>query len=221
MADKQTAVCLVDVRYAYPGDSVFSLDVPGLSFASGVCTAVRGHNGSGKTTLGKLVAGLLRPSRGSVLLGGEDIARWPLGKIGGRVGYLFQEPARQIFAPKVLEELTFPLTLKGMDARRAGELARTMLARFEMETLADASTFSLSRGEKQRLAIAALLLSRPDFLVLDEPTTGLDARRRDILGGIIRGLNEQGVGILLFSHDTSFVREHAAFGYRMAEGRIV
>ncbi|MCL2503157.1 MAG: energy-coupling factor ABC transporter ATP-binding protein [Coriobacteriia bacterium] len=221
MADKRAAVSLIDVRYAYPGSGAFSLDVPQLSFAAGVCTAVCGHNGSGKTTLGKLAAGLLRPSQGSVLLEDEDIAEWPLGRIGKQVGYLFQEPTRQIFAPTVLEEITFPLTLNGMEEEQAQELARTMLARFEMEPLADATTFMLSRGEKQRLAIAAILVNRPSFLVLDEPTTGLDARRKGILGRMINTLAEQGVGILLISHDAVFVRRYAGVTYRMAEGRML
>jgi energy-coupling factor transport system ATP-binding protein len=214
-------VSLINVRYAYPRDSGFSLEVPDLSFPAGECAAICGHNGSGKTTLGKLVAGLLRPSRGSVLLGNEDTAGWPLGKIGGRVGYLFQEPSRQIFAPTVLEEITFPLVLKGMDKGEAVELARSMLARFEMGQLENAVTFTLSRGEKQRLAIVAMLVTNPGFLVLDEPTTGLDARRKGILGVMLRQLLEQNVGILLISHDAAFVKEYACRLHRMAEGRVL
>ena len=219
--ENRPAVSLVNVRYAYPRDRAFSLEVTGLSFSVGECTAICGHNGSGKTTLGKLAAGLLRPLRGSVLLENEDIAGWPLGKIGGRIGYLFQEPSRQIFAPTVLEEITFPLVLKGMEEERAAELARAMLARFEMEPLENAVTFTLSRGEKQRLAIVAMLVTKPGFLVLDEPTTGLDARRKGILGAMLRQLLEQNVGILLISHDTAFVEEYASGVHRMAEGKVL
>ncbi|MDR1802354.1 MAG: energy-coupling factor ABC transporter ATP-binding protein [Treponema sp.] len=214
-------VSLVNVRYAYPRDSAFSLEVPALSFSAGECAAICGHNGSGKTTLGKLIAGLLRPLRGNVLLENEDIAGWPLGKIGGRVGYLFQEPSRQIFAPTVLEEITFPLVLKGMEESEAVELAHSMLARFEMGPLENAVTFTLSRGEKQRLAIVAMLVTNPGFLVLDEPTTGLDARRKGILGAMLRQLLGQNVGILLISHDTAFVKEYASRVHRMAEGRVL
>jgi energy-coupling factor transport system ATP-binding protein len=211
----------MNVRYAYHGDTAFSLEVTDLSFSAGECAAICGHNGSGKTTLGKLVAGLLRPLRGSVQLGNEDIGGWPLGKIGGRVGYLFQEPSRQIFAPTVLEEITFPLVLKGMDEGGAVELARSMLARFEMGPLENAVTFTLSRGEKQRLAIIAMLVTNPGFLVLDEPTTGLDARRKGILGAMLRQLLEQNVGILLISHDEKFVKEYASRLLWMAEGRML
>ena len=214
-------VSLVNVRYAYPLDSAFLLEVPAISFFAGECAALCGHNGSGKTTLGKLIAGLLRPLGGSVLLENEDIAGWPLGKIGGRVGYLFQEPSRQIFAPTVLEEITFPLVLKGMDEKQAAELARSMLTRFEMGPLENAVTFTLSRGEKQRLAIVAMLVTKPAFLVLDEPTTGLDARRKDMLGAMLGQLLEQNVGILLISHDSAFVKEYASRVYTMAEGKVL
>jgi len=221
MDDDNIQVRLMDLRYTYPGYEGFTLDIPDISFSAGVCTAVCGHNGSGKTTLGKLISGILRPSAGKVLLDGEDISGWPIGKIGGKVGYLFQEPARQIFAPTVLEEITFPLILKGMDRGEAYELARSILTRFEMEKLENATTYTLSRGEKQRLAIAAMLVHDPVFLVLDEPTTGLDVRRKEIFSVMIRQLAEKGIGILLISHDSSFVSKNAGFTYRITEGRIV
>ena len=219
MSGDNVPVRLADLRYAYPGNDGFALYIPDLFFPAGACTAVCGPNGSGKTTLGKLISGILRPSAGSVLLNGEDTSGWPVGKIGSKVGYLFQEPARQIFAPTVLEEITFPLILKRMDKEEADERARSILARFEMEKLENAVTYTLSRGEKQRLAIAAMLVHDPVFLVLDEPTTGLDARRKDILGGMLLQLAGNGVGILLISHDSSFVSKHAVSVQRIVEGR--
>jgi len=218
--EREAAVSLEGVCYAYPKNEVFSLEVPELRFAAGECAALVGPNGGGKTTLGKLIAGLIKPSRGSVLLGGEDIAGWPLGKIGARIGYLFQEPSRQIFAPTVLEDVTFPLTLKGMGEDQARELARSILARFDMGSLEEAVTYTLSRGEKQRLAIAAMLVNKPGFIVLDEPTNGLDARRKRILGDMLEQLAQEGVGALLISHDAAFVHERAGAVYRMDEGRV-
>ena len=212
-----------DVYYAYQdsGSGGFSLAAD-LAFAPGKIAAITGPNGSGKTTLGKLAAGLLRPARGRVLLGGEDIGGWPLGKIGGKIGYLFQEPSRQIFAPTVMEDICFPLILKGMKEEEARELAREALARFGMGALENASSFTLSRGEKQRLALAAMLVNNPRFLILDEPTTGLDSRRKGVLGEILRRLAAQGAGVVLISHDRDFIREQAAAPvFRMEEGRVV
>ena len=219
MCDNKVPVRLMDVHYTYPGNDGFSLAIQELSFPAGECSAVCGHNGSGKTTLGKLISGILRPSAGRVLLDGEDTSGWSIGKIGGKVGYLFQEPSRQIFAPTVIEEITFPLLLKNMDRGEANKLARSILVRFEMEKLENATTYTLSRGEKQRLAIAAMLVHDPIFIVLDEPTTGLDSRRKELLGGMIQQLVEKGIGILLISHDSAFLGKHAGSIFRMSEGR--
>ena len=221
MDERAAAIRFDDVYFTYPHGGAFSLELAELSLAAGMCAAVCGPNGGGKTTLGKLAAGLLRPSRGRVLLSGDDVAGWPLGRIGARVGYLFQEPSRQIFAPTVLEDVAFPLELKGMEPARARELALASLERLEMAEMAEATTFTLSRGEKQRLALASILASEPGFLVLDEPTTGLDPRRKAILGGIMARLIGQGVGILLISHDRAFVGEHASVVRYMANGRLV
>ena len=173
-------------------------------FSPGACTALLGPNGSGKTTVGKLAAGILKPDSGRVLFGGQDIAGWELGRIGKQVGYLFQDPSRQIFAPHPLEEIAFPLELRGVPKQDAGEKARRLLAEFELEDIAGSTTYTLSRGEKQRLAIAAVMACEPQYFILDEPTTGLDKRRRDMLAVALRRLADRGVGILLITHDRSF-----------------
>jgi len=207
---------LEGVCYTYPGGpGGFALTAK--SFAPGLCTAVLGHNGSGKTTLGKLAAGILKPDTGRVLYDGQDIAAWSLGEIGRKVGYLFQDPSRQIFAPRPLEEIAFPLELRGVPKPEAEKRARDLLMEFELEEIAGATTYTLGRGEKQRLAIAAVMAGQPRFLILDEPTTGLDKRRRDMLAGTLRRLMEQEVGILLFTHDRSFA-EGLYADIRLIEG---
>ena len=214
-----------DISFMYPdasgrpdvsGDrSRFELSVE--CFTLGICTALLGPNGSGKTTIGKLCAGILKPTNGRILYNGEDIAGWPLGKIGGQVGYLFQDPSRQIFAPYPLEEIAFPLELQGRPKPEATSIARGLLAEFELEEIADNTTYTLSRGEKQRLAIAAVMACEPSFLVLDEPTTGLDKRRRDKLAETLRRLIGDGVGVLLITHDRNFADELEA-EIRFVEG---
>ncbi len=216
----RTVVELRDVHYTYPQGDGFALSIQKLSFVGGACSAVCGKNGSGKTTLGKLIAGLLRPTAGSVFFMDEDISAWPLGKIGSKIGYLFQEPSRQIFAPTVLEEITFSLVLNGMEQNIANQIAFEMLEKFDMKSLFESATFTLSRGEKQRLAIVAMLVTKPSFLVLDEPTTGLDSRRKKTLGEMLRKLTSQDVGILLISHDRDFVREYATNTIVMAGGSV-
>ena len=219
---KSFSLEIKDVSFSYPTRQKrqnFSLMVEHFA-ASEKCTALMGKNGSGKTTLGKLAAGILRPDSGCVLYNGENIANWKLGQIGKQVGYLFQEPSRQLFTPRPIEEIALPLKLRDVPHDEAEERALLLLRRFELEHLKDSVTFTLSRGEKQRLAIAAAMVSEPQFFVLDEPTTGLDKRRCGILAETLHGLMESGVGILLISHDKEFVSEMRADIRIMEKGSI-
>jgi len=205
-----------ELSFAYP-KSAFRLEGVSLAMESGEALALTGRNGSGKTTLGKLLCGLLKPEGGAVLFDGADTADWSLGRRGRRIGYLFQEPAKQLFAPTVLEEMTFTQELNGIDAERAESRARGLLSRFELEALAARSPHTLSRGEQQRLALCALLLGEPGALVLDEPTTGLDSRRRALLSVAVGEVLRGGVSVLLISHDAAFVKQNASRVLRMEE----
>jgi len=205
------------LTFQYPNTG-FCIKEASFVIQPGEFAALTGANGSGKTTLGKLLCGLLKPAGGTVLFNGEDTAGWTLGQRGQRIGYLFQEPARQLFAPTALEDLTFTQELRGISPENAKAHAMELLARFELDHLAERGTLTLSRGEQQRLAICGMLLNRPGALVLDEPTTGLDPRRRDILAAALRECVSDGVSVLLISHDTDFVRENAARELRMDAG---
>jgi len=207
----------VNLTFEYPGTG-FRLRGVNFSMQSGECAALTGPGGSGKTTLGKLLCGLLKPRSGAVLFDGEDTAKWSLGRRGQSIGYLFQEPARQLFAPTVLEDLTFTQELAGVPPEEAAARAMALLARFELGSLAaERSVLTLSRGEQQRLAICGLLLNQPGALVLDEPTTGLDARRRGILAGTIKECLNNGLSVLLISHDAAFVRQNAQREVKMGD----
>ena len=207
------------IRFTYPDKPKgFSLTVE--SFSPGPCTALMGPNGGGKTTLGKLAAGILKPNCGSIFYDRQNVANWRLGKIGEQVGYLFQDPSRQIFAPHPLEEIAFPLELRGVPKPEAEKKARELLIEFGLEDMAQSTTYTLSRGEKQRLAIAALLACEPRFFILDEPTTALDRCGRDTLARMLRKLTERGAGILMITHDRSFAEELGADIRLMEGGRL-
>jgi len=207
-----------DLCFSYPN---FALHNVNFALHAGELLAITGANGSGKTTLGKLLCGLLKPAGGAVLIHGESTAGWRLGQFGQHVGYLFQEPARQIFAPTVLEELTFTQELRGVPHEQSQARAHELLTRFELTHLAEQSTLTLSRGEQQRLALCGLLLNQPSALILDEPTTGLDPRRCDILAHMLHECLRDGVAVLLISHDQAFVQANATRELHMREGRLV
>ena len=210
---------LHDVAYTYPKGG-FSFSCEEAVFPAGQVTLLTGGNGSGKTTLCRLMCGVLRPDKGRLLIEGEDATAWPLGRIGSRVGYLLQEPSRQLFRPSVMEELTFVPELLGRDPKETAEKASALLAEFGLAALKDRPTLTLSRGEKQRLALAALLMGGAGFFILDEPTTGLDGDNRRILYDKIEELRQRGVGFAIASHD----RELLGLWSRrllLREGRVV
>ncbi|MFO8060788.1 MAG: ABC transporter ATP-binding protein, partial [Bacillota bacterium] len=169
---------LTDVSYTYPAGDDRILRGINLQVAGDGVTAITGPNGSGKTTLGKIMAGIIKPAAGRAEIFGTDTREMSLGQIGQKIGYLFQEPERQIFAPTVEEELSFVLRVRGLPGAEIEDTVSQMLERFHLLGLRDRFPFLLSRGEKQRLALAAVLVNRPRFLVLDEPTTALDLRRQ-------------------------------------------
>ena len=169
--------------------------------------AVVGENGAGKTTLSKLCNGLLKPAKGSVSVGGMDTKTTRTSRIARTVGFLFQNPDRQICRNTIRDELLFGLTLTVDDpAERARRLDST-LAEFGFD--GDRDPFSMSRGERQRIALASLMACEPDVMILDEPTTGLDYREcMEIMEKIARR-NRAGATVLMVCHDMEIVQDFA------------
>jgi energy-coupling factor transport system ATP-binding protein len=172
--------------------------------------ALCGKNGCGKTTLTKLLAGMLRPQLGRVCIEGQNIAGLDLFAIGQRLGYVFQNPSRQLFCDTVFHEVAYGLKNQGLAEALAAEKAEHYLERFALAAHREDYPGKLSQGEKQRLALAAVLALGTDYLVLDEPTNGLDMLRRRELGDMLLGLRrEEGCGIVLVSHEADFIARYA------------
>lgn len=201
---------LRQAQYAYEKTG-FTLSCPSLSVEAGESLLIRGLNGSGKSTLGKLMAGILKPRHGELLLEGAVANNYPLGRIGQTVGYLFQEPGRQLFCATVGEELLFKACFLGENKEAAQDKAESLLQRFGLTHLRERSIYRLSRGEKQRLALAAVMMQEPRLLLLDEPTGGLDESMRNILCGLLQELLDCGMAIVLISHDAMLIKR---FGRR-------
>ena len=211
---------LVDVAFSYPGNK-FSLKGINQLFQRGEFTAIIGANGSGKTTLGKLLAGILKPDRGKVLIGGRDSKDISLGQVGKMIGYLFQQPERQLFTPTVREEIGFVLEFTGKPPAIITKKVDDMLNTFSLADLAGAVPYQLSAGEKQRLALAALLVNRPQFLILDEPTTGLDPVRKQKLSEVLKEMQGNGIGLITISHDQLFIKNNADRVLVMSGGGLI
>lgn len=214
------AISLKNVKFSYPKGG-FTLACEELCFRSGQIALIIGKNGSGKTTLSKLMCGILRPDCGDVTVFSKPANGMSLGAIGKHVGYLFQEPARQLFTPTVWEELTFIDSINGIDAGLTANKANDLLKRFNMLWAKNRNTYKLSRGEKQRLALCAILMQGARFLILDEPTTGLDRDNRNVLYSVMDELSIDGIGFAVITHDNEVMTRYPDFRIHVENGVVL
>ena len=203
------------------GDSPPAVDGVSLDIMAGEFVALVGQNGCGKTTLAKHLNGLHAPTEGSVEVLGTSTSEWTLPELGRRVGYVFQNPDHQIFANTILEEIAFGPRNYGL----AEEVIREKVdAALEVTGLAgreEADPFNLTRGERQQLAVASVLATDPEILVLDEPTTGLDYHGQVAILDLIRRLNDSGKTVIIITHSMWVVAEYADRCIIMSGGRVV
>ena len=192
-----------------------------LSIESGDFLAIVGQNGSGKTTLVKHFNGLLRPTRGRVLVGGQDTDGQSVGQLARKVGYLFQNPDHQIFAPTVWEEVAFGPRNLGSSEEEVAARTTEALALFGLGDLADTPPAVLGYGLRRKVTLAAVWAMRPQIMVLDEPTVGLDWRSTHTLMEEVANLNSQGHTIILVTHDMKLVAEFARQVLVLNEGRTL
>lgn len=157
---------------------------------------VIGANGSGKSTLARLVNGLVGPASGRVLVDGLDVARHGR-EVRRRVGFVFTNPDHQIVMPTVREDVAFSLRRLRLDAADAAARVERALDRFGLTALADRPAHRLSGGQKQLLALAAVMVAEPAIVVADEPTTLLDARNAQLVERHFAGLEQQ---LILVTH---------------------
>ncbi|MDD3652590.1 MAG: ABC transporter ATP-binding protein [Desulfotomaculaceae bacterium] len=212
---------LINVSYKYPGQQRTILHDINLSIWNRGCTAVTGSNGSGKTTLSKLLLGILTPVTGLVKLNGQPLTSMTLPQIGRRIGYVFQNPDRQIFCATVEEEISFGLQNQGLSPDQVLQKVKAILDYFELTRYAHTFPLALSAGEKRRLAIAAVLALEPDLLVLDEPTAGLDPYRKRLLGDYLEKIIASHKGVVIISHDHQFIARYATRFIRLKNGQVV
>ncbi len=179
-----------------------------LEIRKGEFVGILGQNGSGKTTLVKHFNGLLRPTAGKLEIMGQDTTGRTIAELAAHVGYVFQDPDAQIFKPKVVDEIAYGPKSLGLPPEEVQARVKEASEAMGVTPLLGRNTFFLSKGEKQRVAVASVLSMRPEIIVLDEPTTGQDQRGSHEIMDLAKRLNGEGKTVVVITHNMALAAEY-------------
>ena len=210
-----------ELRYIYPTHNVEALQQIDLTIYEGEFIALLGQNGSGKTTLAKHFNGLFKPSSGRILVQNKSTTEYTHWELARLVGYVFQNPDHQIFARTVAEEVGFGLKMQGETFKTIGKRVAEALEVVGLQGYEQKVPFALTKGERQRVAVASVLAAQPRVIILDEPTTGLDYRHQRNMMEMLRRLNRIGHTIIIITHSMWVAAEYAARTIVMKDGGIL
>ncbi len=218
--DNSNKPCLSinNVSFAY-ANGVKALKDVSFNANSGELIALIGRNGAGKTTITKIINGLLRPTEGSVEIDGIDTKSLRISQIAKYVSTLFQNPDRQLCKRTVLEEVAFSCELIGEDSRQAQEHAMQIIEKLNLNP--KDIPFMLSRGQRQMVALAATVVTRPKILVLDEPTCGLDYNECMKIMQVVEDLRDHGCCVIMVCHDMEVVLDYATRLIVINDGKLI
>lgn len=218
MAEPDIHIDLDKICFSYP-DSKTVLNNLDLRLHEGERIGLIGPNGSGKTTLFKLIMGLLKPVSGKLeIFNREMIRKKDFIPVRKRIGLLFQDADDQLFSPTVLDDVAFGPLNKGMSIKEAKTIAREVLTSLGLESFEERVTYKLSGGEKKLVSLATVLAMKPEILLLDEPTTGLDV---DTIVKIIQILDNIDISCIIISHDMDFIQRTTEKVFGIVDGKIL
>ena len=215
-----TTIAVEGVGFVYP-DGTRALAGVDLVISPGETVAIVGQNGSGKSTLVRHFDGLLRPTEGRVLHDGVDVAGQRVAALAAKVGIVFQNPDRQIFAGRVRTEIEFGPRILGRTPAEAARAGTEALGAVGLSELADANPYDLGYSRRKLLALASVLAMQTPVIVLDEPTTGQDAPGIERIRTVVEGLAAAGRTVIAISHDMRFVAETFGRVVVMGGGRVL
>lgn len=209
-----------DLYFTYP-TGVEALKGITLNIDDGEFLAIMGQNGAGKTTLVKHFNGLLKPTKGEIVVDGVSTREVSVAQLARKVGFVFQNPDHQLFCETVEEEVAFALRNFGFEENTIKKRVDWALNLLDITQYRQMSPFMLSGGERKRVALASVLAWDPQVVILDEPTIGQDHQQKEKLRQFIVQLNAQKKTVIIVTHDVEFVAECNPRVMLMSEGKIV
>lgn len=212
----ETMLEFKDVSFSY--DTTANVQNLNVKVEKGDFIAIIGSNGAGKSTFSKLCNGLLTPTTGDVFVLNKNTRREKVSSLAKHIGFLFQNPDRQICCNTVKEEIAFSLRNNGIPEDEIKRRVKATLEEFGFDGKTE--PFNLSRGQRQRLCLACLIALNPEILILDEPTTGLDYKECMMMNRI-KQLNENGTTVIMVCHDMEVVLDFAKTVVVMNRGQIL
>lgn len=209
------------VQFSY-GDGTTALKDINIRIHCGNFCALLGPNGVGKTTFFKVLINLLKPGQGEVRLEGTPVSRYSKEELYRRIGFVFQDPNDQLFAPTVGEDVAFGPTNLKFPPEEITRRVQNALELVGIPHLINKPIHYLSYGQKKRASIAGVLAMRPEIIILDEPTAGLDPLGvKEIMSLLVKLNKEEGITILMATHDVDLVPIYANYVFVLYEGEIV
>ena len=212
---------ITGVSFRYKEQQAEAIQNINLEIRQGEFAGIIGRNGSGKSTLLRHLNGLQMPQQGTVRILGKDVRVWNRQELSRRVGLVFQNPDHQIFESTVRREIEFGPRQFGFSEQEVAQASDSAIETMDLIKRVEDDPFQLSKGERQRVAVASVLSIRPDILILDEPTTGLDYRQQKFLMNLLRELNQSGTTILIVTHALKLVSDYCDHAILLAAGKVI
>lgn len=220
MSEPDVLIRVEDLFFSYDGSRWVLRDV-NLEIRRGEIIAIMGENGAGKTTLIKHFNGLLKPSRGRVVVLGMDTRNVSVARLSRHVGMVFQNPDHQIFSETVEREVEFALRNMNFGEDYIRKRVEWALKLMRLHKYRDRSPYALSVGERKRLAIASVLSYDPQILILDEPTAGQDFIQKEKISELINLMKYMGKTTIIVTHDVEFVLNRVERVILLSQGRVL
>lgn len=212
-----------DVYFTYEDDNTHSLNGLTLEIGRNKKIALMGANGSGKSTFFLCCTGILRPQSGKLYFNGEEISYTKKGLLDlrSKVGIVFQDPDNQLFSASVYQEISFGVLNLGISKKQAREEVEAVMDKLEITPFSQKPTHALSGGQKKQVSIADILVMHPEMIILDEPAAALDPKHTTMVNKIVEQMTEEGITVLMSTHDVNYAYEWADEVILFHEGKVL